>query len=340
MILPITQVKKIAIFRALQLGDLLCSIPAIRALRSAYPDAEISLIGLPWAKSLLVRFPDYLDRFIDFPGYPGLPEREFSPAGFAKFLSGMVEENFDLVLQMQGNGNLVNPMVELFGPKTVAGFFKEGVYVPEGGYFIPYPENLHEIDRHIALISSLGIDDQGRDLEFPLYEQDYDDLRKAELPIEKGKYVCIHPGSRETARQWPAEYFAALGDLAADQGLTPVITGTSDELNIVADVVSRMKSEAVIAAGKTSLGAVAVLIKQAHSLVSNCTGVAHIAAALKVPSIVISLNTDPKRWEPLNKDLHKTIEWIYNPDLQLIYSESKNLFQQKLSPLNQTEILN
>jgi ADP-heptose:LPS heptosyltransferase len=340
MILPTSQVKKIAIFRALQLGDLLCSIPAIKALRNGYPDAEISLIGLPWAKSLLDRYPDYLDRFIEFPGFPGLPEREFSAAGFAQFLARMIEEDFDLVLQMQGNGNLVNPMVELLGAKHLAGFFKEGVYIPTSGHFIPYPEDIHEIDRHIALMNSLGLKNIERDLEFPLYDQDYDDLKMARLPLEQGKYVCIHPGSRETARQWPAEYFAALADLAAEQGLTPVITGTKDELNIVNNVISRMKSKAVVAAGKTSLGAVALLIKQGHSLVSNCTGVAHIAAALKVPSIVISLNTDPKRWEPLNKELHKTVEWIYNPDFELVYSESKNLFEQSRQTSTQIDILN
>ncbi|RYE29846.1 MAG: LPS biosynthesis glycosyltransferase, partial [Sphingobacteriaceae bacterium] len=98
-------VKKIVVFRALQLGDLLCSIPAFRALRTTYPEAKITLVGLPWAESLLTRFSDYFDAFIAFPGYPGLPEQEINPQKITAFLQEIQAQNFDLALQMQGNGS-------------------------------------------------------------------------------------------------------------------------------------------------------------------------------------------------------------------------------------------
>ena len=301
MKLPSSEIKKIAIFRALQLGDMLCAIPAVKALRKAYPDAEITLIGLPWGKSLTERFDQYFDAFIHFPGYPGLPEQKLDPAAFTTFLAEVQARQFDLALQMQGDGSVINPMVELFGAKYTAGYSKVGHYAPGNNLFMPYPDQGHEIERHLALMEFLGIPSQGNDLEFPLKMQDYEALAELNLLLESRRYVCIHPGSRGEWRQWPVEYFAALADYCIEQGYNAVLTGTKDESEIINSVTNRMHYEPVNTAGKTSLGAVGALIESAAMLISNCTGVSHIASAFETPSIVISIDGEPQRWGPLDK---------------------------------------
>src|SRR3954468_7834068 len=95
--------KKIVVFRALQIGDMLCSIPAIRALRGAYPTAEIVLVGLPWAKMLVERFPNYFNSLIPFPGFPGLPEQPVNRLAIPSFLQEIQGHKFDLALQMHGS---------------------------------------------------------------------------------------------------------------------------------------------------------------------------------------------------------------------------------------------
>ena len=218
MKVPQQEVQKIIIFRALQLGDLLCSIPAIRALRQAYPQASVTLAGLPWAKAFVERFSGYFDAFIPFPGYPGLPEQAVQPAAFTSFLAEVQAEKFDLALQMQGNGTLVNPMIELFGARYTAGFCVSHDYCPNKELFLEYPNHGHEIERHIRLMNHLGIEEQGLQLEFPLSGKDYEEFAELNLPVDPMHYVCIHPGSRGSWRQWPPKYCAELADYCKKQG--------------------------------------------------------------------------------------------------------------------------
>nr|MBA4167510.1 LPS biosynthesis glycosyltransferase [Chitinophagaceae bacterium] len=195
MLFPENDIKTIAVFRALQLGDLLCSIPALQALRSAYPSAHISIIGMPWMKALPERFPSCFDEFIGFPGYPGLPEQALDTARTIDFLTEMKNRKFDLAIQMQGNGSVVNPMLELFGARYNAGYCRKEDYYPGKG-FMEYPAAIPEIHRHLLLMHHLGIYYASDKLKFPVMQKDRDDLQAASLNIQSGSYICVHPGSR------------------------------------------------------------------------------------------------------------------------------------------------
>lgn len=315
-------IKSIIIFRALQLGDMLCAIPAVRALRNAYPHARITLAGLPWEKTFADRFSSYFDDFMWFPGYPGLPEQALQPEDFTIFLANVQANEFDLAIQLQGNGSIINPMVELFGASITAGYYCKNDYAPNRDYFMEYPDKGSEIDRHLLLMEFLGIDSLGNELEFPITEQDITHYYQLNLPAESKKYVCIHPGSRGEWRQWPTSYFALIADYCASRGLTVIVTGTQTEAEIIKSVTDQMKWPAIDLAGRTTLGAMGVLIKNAALLISNCTGVSHMAAAFETPSVVISMDGEPERWGPVNKRLHRTIDWLTRPDFDYVFAET------------------
>ena len=233
MKLPVEKIKKIVIFRALQLGDMLCSIPAIRALRSAYPDAHITLVGLPWATSLKEKFPDYFNDVIPFPGYPGLPEQPADVLQFPSFIESIQSQNFDLAIQLQGNGGISNPIVALFNATYNAGFYRKNKFCPDPDLYIEYPKDQPEIIRHLTLMEHLGIQPQGVALEYPVTQLDEIELANLNLPIEPGNYIVVHPGARGVERRWEPEHFAAIADYCIDNNLPVVVTGTKEELPIV-----------------------------------------------------------------------------------------------------------
>jgi ADP-heptose:LPS heptosyltransferase len=164
--------RRVAVFRALQLGDLLCAVPALRALRAALPWAQIVLIGLPWAEAFANRFSQYLDGFREFPGWPGLPERPCELQRIPGFLAAVREERYDLVLQMHGSGGLTNPLTALYGGRVHAGFYNPGDYCPDDTRFLPFPARVPEVWRHLRLLDFLGVPHQGEELEIPLSPED------------------------------------------------------------------------------------------------------------------------------------------------------------------------
>ncbi len=301
--------ERVAVFRALQLGDLLCAVPALRALRAALPHARITLIGLPWASEFADRFDRYVDDFLEFPGFPGLPERPFAVAEFPDFLRRAHRHCFDLAIQLHGSGSFVNPLLLLLGSRLNAGFYVPGEWCPDAERFFPYPSDRPEVWRHLSLMEFLGAPALGDELEFPLRPRDFEDLAGVDecRSLQSGGYVCIHPGARYASRRWGAERFAAVADALTEKGLDIVITGAASEAQLAHDVTEAMVQPAINLAGHTTLGALAALLAHARLLISNDTGVSHVAAGLNVPSVVVVTGSDPQRWAPLDGSRHPIV---------------------------------
>ncbi|WP_298741255.1 glycosyltransferase family 9 protein [uncultured Chitinophaga sp.] len=306
-------INKIAILRALQLGDMLCMIPAVRAIKKAYPQAEITLLGLPGKENFVQRFNHYFSRLLPFPGWPGLPEQEADPAGIARFLLDAQQEQFDLVLQMQGSGAHTNDCCFLLNGRITAGLRAAGVWAPNETLFPLMTESEHEILRLLKIVHALDIPIDGTALEFPIHAEEYAGagMIMELLNLQAGNYICLHPGARDPRRRWSAAHFAAVGDALAAMGHTIVVTGAAEEAALTQAVTAQMQYPAidlVAQAGQTTIGEMAALIQSSQLLLSNDTGVSHIAAALCIPSVIIfSDYSDPGRWAPLNDQLHTVV---------------------------------
>ncbi|OKH39793.1 LPS biosynthesis glycosyltransferase [[Phormidium ambiguum] IAM M-71] len=302
--------QRIVVLRALVgLGDFLCAVPTWRSLRAAFPEAQIILIGSPQIKPLFDRFRHYLDELWEFPGFPGLPELTPQLEQIPLFLQYVQSQNFDLAVQMHGSGTVTNPLIKLFAARICAGFFAPGEYCPDERSFLPYLAHESEVRRYLRLLEYIGIPSQGEELEFPLWEEDEQAFR--EIPeaqeLRTGEFVCIHPGASTPLRCWSPSGFAAVADAVANLGFRVVFTGSQHEINLTKSVAAKMQAPSLNLAGRTSLGALATLLTRARLVICNDTGVSHLAAALKVPSVVVFTISDPDRWAPLNEVLHRAI---------------------------------
>ena len=299
-------------FRALQLGDLLCAVPTLRALRRGWPQARVTLIGLPWARELAARFPLYVDEFLEFPGFPGLPERRSEPRAVLEFLRSAQELRFDLALQLHGSGEVSNPLVALLGARRAAGYFREGHYCPDAASFLQWRDDEPDVERGLRLLAALGVAPSGLELEAPMQQADLRELARVadERELPRGSYVCLHPGAQLRSRRWYPERFAVVADALATRGLRVVVTGTAGEAALARAVMARMRAPVVDLVGRTTLGGLTALIDGARLVVTNDTGVRHVAAARGTPCVAVACGSDVRRWpasEPTQRLLHADV---------------------------------
>lgn len=295
--------RRVAVFRALQLGDMLCATPVLRALRKAWPSTHISVIGLPWAQALCERLSS-VDDFISFPGHDLLPERSPDPNGWPAFRARVLDADLDLLIQLHGDGRVVNQLLQTLAVPRMAGF------VPPGGQAQAlqrvWPGHGSEVQRLLAILPLLGVPSDGAALELPLRAEDRQ--RAADLVGGSRAYACVHVGARWSSRRWPVERFAALADFLAGNGLEVVLTGTLDERALVRSTLGAMRQPALDLCGRTDLWSLGALLAGARVLVCNDTGVSHVAAALRCPSLVLSSGSEVARWAPQDRQLHR-VQW-------------------------------
>lgn len=313
--LPIPSIARILVVRSLPgIGDLLCSVPALRSLRSAYPLASITWLGLPGTEWFGKRFAHLIDDWLPFPGFPGIPEGWQGAEATVEFLQFVQTLSFDLTLQIHGSGIYINPFLTLMGGQLRAGFYLPGQFCPDADFFIPYPQTLPEVERLLQLMTFLGLPDQGTALEFPLNADEYQaGLRLLDAhSLTPGEYVCLHPGASSRDRCWEPTEFARVAQQISAKGYRIVLTGTGGERDLADQVIAQLEISGqrrpVNLAGRTCLGGLAVLLQHSALLICNDTGISHLAAALEVPSVVVFSNSEVQRWAPGDSRRHRVID--------------------------------
>lgn len=317
-------VRRIAVFRALVLGDMLCATPALRALRRRFPGARITLIGLPWAAELATRL-DSVDDFIAFPGHALLPERKPDTAAWPGFVEKVKAARFDLLLQLHGSGRVTNGIVTEWGARHVAAFHEPALTPPDPLLSAVWPSTGLEPQRLMKLVAALGPPDGHADaqrdlsrwqLDFPLRSED---AHAAQALLARhgvraeAQLVCLHAGAQLPSRRWPLARFVEVARALAEQGHTLLLTGVPGEKALADALQAAAPAERCVnLVGETTLWTLGALIQRSRLLVCNDTGVSHVAAALGTPSVVISCGAEVSRWAPADAAMHQVL-WSDQP---------------------------
>ncbi len=303
---PVPGVARIAVLRANLLGDLVLALPALAALRAAYPDAEITVLGTPWHADLLVGRPGPWDRVAVVPPWPGVrdaPGAARDSPEVRRFLLAQRAEGYDLALQLHGGGGNSNPLVSALGARVTAG--ARDVGAPPLGRWLPYPYDQHEVVRCLELVGLVGAAPVTLEPRLALVPADAaaaDDV----LPPGPGPLVGLHPGARDPRRRWPAACFAALaGDLAA-AGARVVVVGSGDDDRRAADAIRAATPVPPLdLVGRLSLGALAGVLARCRVVVANDSGPRHLAEAVGTATVGVFLEHNLLNAGPLTRRRHR-----------------------------------
>jgi ADP-heptose:LPS heptosyltransferase len=273
----VPDVRKIIVLRANALGDYMFSLPALYALKAAYPDAELTLLGAPWHARVLPGRPGPVDHVVVVPAVPGVLGGDSAPGELDAFRRWASAEGFDLALQMHGGGKHSNPLVSSLGARFTAGL--RAMDAPPLDRWIPYVYYQPEVFRMLEVVGLVGATPVTHGPLFELTADDHAEARSVLGPAGRPRAV-VHPGASDPRRRWPAERFAAVGDALAAAGAEVLVTGIGLERETVEEVCSRMRHRARPVIDELTIPGLAGLLADSALIVSNDSGPLHLAAAV------------------------------------------------------------
>ena len=281
-------VEKIAVLRAGGLGDFVFTLPALWALRAAYPGAELTLLGGPLQVTLLKGRDEPAQRSILVPPSTGVngPDTgvEEDEEELERFFGRMRDERFDLALQMHGGGGFSNPFVEKLGARVTAGARAPGA--PHLDRCVPYVYAQSEYMRNLEVARLVGAGVTTLEPSLPVTREDLAEADE-KLPEDDRPLVALHPGAGDQRRRWPATKFASVGDSMAEAGALVAIVGVEEDRALISDVIGAMRHDALDLCGGLSLGGLVGVLSRCEVVVSNDSGPLHLAVAVGAATVGI-----------------------------------------------------
>ena len=300
---------KILIIKFWGFGNILLSMPLIRAVKEKYPECEISFLTLYENKGILEVMP-HIKKAIYI-------HKNKTISSFFSTLSEIRKQKYDIVIDLEQFLRLSTILCYLSGTKTRIGFRKENdirhlLYTKS----VTYNNSQHvaktfcnlaeAIDAEIKSLEPLQLKINNKD------KQVVEDFLKENKITENDILIGIHMGTGENSgevRRWSKDNFAKLSELLAKDARI-IFTGTESERMVIEKIINLMSTNVINAAGKFNLPQLAYLLKKCSLFISSDTGPLHLASAMKTRTISFYGPNTPKLYGPLwgnNKVFYKNL---------------------------------
>jgi len=307
---PPADVRSIVVLRASGLGDFVLALPALAALRAAFPRARVVYLGLPWHPELLAGRPgpwDDVEVVPDWPGVTTAPDGEAGrPAAAARraFVARHRAAHYDLAVQLHGGGAYSTPLVRGLGARFAIGGCDVGA--PPLERVVPFRHLQHEVLRALEIVGLVGAPPVSL---LPTLAVTGADRREAAaaLPDDPGRrpLVAVHPGAGDPRRRWPADRFARVVDALAGDGARVVLVGGAADRGLADTIRSLTRSRPRDLTGRLRLPALVGLLAGAAVMIGNDSGPRHLAAAVGAPTVGVFWCGNVINAAPLDRSRHR-----------------------------------
>jgi len=285
----------ILIIKMSAIGDVILSVPSLKAIRSKFKDAQIKvLVGLQ-ARDVLDGCPYINDKIVcDFMG------KDRGLSGFWKMGADLRKCCFDIVIDLQNNKKSHALSFLSLAPLRYGYNNGKFSFLLNNGIKDDAPY-LDPIEHQFRVLKSAGIKPVDKRLELwpsPSDAERIDALLQENWikPSQNLIGINVRASSRWKSKNWPPKRIAELCDrLAKEFNMRVVLTGTKEDIPFIEKITGLTSSKPVVAAGRTAVMELASLIKRCAAYITPDSAPMHIASALGTPFIALFGPTDPVR---------------------------------------------
>ena len=290
-----SSVDKVLVIRLRSIGDTVLTTPSLFALRRFLPHAKIHILLEDWVAPLLEGSP-LVDQVIPIPRHGN--------SARARVARQLHRTSYDVVYNLHG-GTTATFLTRASRATNRVGY-SHYQYARLHNHLAPSSQEiwsrpaLHSVEQQLALIGWTGVpvtdrpptsltvtDSAARSIASRLAAHDID-----EEPL-----ALIHPAAAFETKRWPAENFARIIENVAARGMRPVVIVSGNEKPLL-QFLAAQATAPVVSFDDLSLPEVTALAARAKLFVGNDSGIAHIAAAVNTPCVVIFGSSNVVHWRP------------------------------------------